>query len=210
MKTSRTSTANWAKLFINLDDDVIRSSYHELIRFYNEGHRQYHNLNHINNCLEVFDQVKKLCEDPNAVEIAIWCHDIIYDPTRQDNEEKSAQWIFNILSTAKTPIQNAAHIARLIKATCSHTSYDTDSQILNDIDFSILGAPIAEYHSYSQAIRKEYSHVPDNMYTPARQGVLQKILSRKPIFNTPHFVNMYERSTRRNLENEIRSLESSL
>jgi predicted metal-dependent HD superfamily phosphohydrolase len=210
MKTSRTSTANWAKLFINLDDDVINSSYHELISFYNESHRQYHNLNHINNCLEVFDQVKKLCEDPNAVEIAIWCHDIIYDPTRQDNEEKSAQWIFNILNTAKTPVQNASHIARLIKATCSHMAYDTDSQVLNDIDFSILGAPIDEYHSYSQAIRKEHSHVPDSIYIPARQGLLHKILYRTSIFNTAHFVNLYERSTRRNLENEIRSLESSL
>src|SRR5690349_13855755 len=58
---------------------------------HSEPIRHYHGMNHVAELLGEFDRVAGQCEDPAAVEMAIWFHDCIYDPMREDNEERSAQ-----------------------------------------------------------------------------------------------------------------------
>ncbi len=64
----------------------------ELVAAYTAPGRHYHNLAHIEDCLAALARVENL--SPREREIlseAIWWHDVVYDATRADNEELSAQ-----------------------------------------------------------------------------------------------------------------------
>jgi len=81
----------WVELWHRLGAVGEAEFYYELLAGrYKEAGRAYHTLEHIEHCLNEFDEVRNLANDPNAVELALWYHDVIYDTKRQDNEELSA------------------------------------------------------------------------------------------------------------------------
>jgi predicted metal-dependent HD superfamily phosphohydrolase len=53
--------------------------------------RFYHTLQHIDELFGKLERFKSLCDSQLLVSAAIFFHDVIYDATRQDNEELSAQ-----------------------------------------------------------------------------------------------------------------------
>ncbi|MGH3379956.1 MAG: HD domain-containing protein, partial [Actinoallomurus sp.] len=60
----------------------------DLLRRYAEPHRRYHTTTHL---AEVLDHVGELAgeaADADAVRLAAWFHDAVYDPARGDNEER--------------------------------------------------------------------------------------------------------------------------
>ncbi len=57
---------------------------------YTHPPRAYHNLAHIEQVLSEFDQVFRLADDRDAVEMALWLHDCVDIAARPDNEERSA------------------------------------------------------------------------------------------------------------------------
>jgi predicted metal-dependent HD superfamily phosphohydrolase len=64
----------------------------DLIAAYAASNRHYHNLAHIEDCLAQLAQVNGLsAAEREILTEAIWWHDVVYDPTRSDNEELSAQ-----------------------------------------------------------------------------------------------------------------------
>jgi len=79
---------------------------------------------------------------------AIWWHDVVYDATRSDNEELSAQLAERHVRPDLRP-----EVARLIRLTKSHQVEPGDrlGAILISIDLSILGAEPARYDAYAAA-----------------------------------------------------------
>src|SRR5688572_26821269 len=67
-----------------------KNLYARLMAAYGEPHRHYHNLQHISDCLAEFDRARHFVREPEAVEMALWFHDAVYDPKAPDNEERSA------------------------------------------------------------------------------------------------------------------------
>ncbi|MFG1489068.1 N-methyl-D-aspartate receptor NMDAR2C subunit, partial [Oceanospirillum sp. HFRX-1_2] len=59
---------------------------------YRKEGRYYHTEFHVDACLEQLDRFRAELQNPDEVELALWFHDAVYDPFRQDNELKSAQW----------------------------------------------------------------------------------------------------------------------
>lgn len=64
--------------------------------FYSQFWRKYHTLNHIFDFIKIFDEYnltenagkdKIIIEDKLNFYLAIWFHDVIYVPSRKDNEE---------------------------------------------------------------------------------------------------------------------------
>ena len=78
--------------------------------------RHYHNLAHIRDCLVELAHVDGLSDaEREILTEAIWWHDVVYDPTRSDNEELSAQ-----LAEAHVRADIAREVGRLIRLTKTH------------------------------------------------------------------------------------------
>ncbi len=181
----------------------------ELIRRYGEPHRAYHTLDHIQDCLLQLDQVRDLAEHADEVEMALWCHDVIYDPRAADNELQSAAWGEKILTEGGVSAEVIARVQDLILATRHHTLPDRpDAALMVDIDLSILGRPPAEFDRYDAAIRQEYQWVPEAPYREARAKALEFFLARPAIYQTAWFHDRYEAQARRNLARTIQNLRS--
>jgi predicted metal-dependent HD superfamily phosphohydrolase len=100
-----------------LDHDPRRAevAYAELVQRYREPHRHYHTLTHIRHCLRQFDQAVDLMDHPDAVEIALWFHDAVYEPGDPSNERRRAE-LFLALSAGAPPAFRR-QVSRLILTT---------------------------------------------------------------------------------------------
>jgi predicted metal-dependent HD superfamily phosphohydrolase len=131
----------------------------QLVAAYTAPGRHYHNLSHIEDCLDALARVENLsAADREILSEAIWWHDVVYDATRSDNEELSAQ-----LAERHVRADLRPEVGRLIRLTKTHDVRPDDrlGAILISIDLSILGAEPARYDAYAAAIRQEFIHVPE-------------------------------------------------
>lgn len=169
---------------------------------YSHNPDHYHTLRHIAHCLQEFDQVKNFARRPQAIELAIWFHDAVYDPRATDNEEQSAYLLRRLVSTTESE-----EAARLILAT-KHQQIpeDPDAALIVDIDLAILGKPEEEFDEYERQIRHEYAWVEDKAFREGRKNVLQTFLSRASIYSTDAFRERYEALARQNLQRSISRL----
>jgi predicted metal-dependent HD superfamily phosphohydrolase len=178
----------------------------DLIAAYVAPNRHYHNFAHIEDCLDKLAQVDDLSvAEREILTEAIWWHDVIYDPTRSDNEELSAQ-----LAEQHVAPHLRAEVGRLIRLTRTHQVEPADrlGAILISIDLSILAAEASRYDAYAAAIRREFAHVPDDAYRAGRADVLRRFAARPVIFPDAGFAKTCEQKARDNLAREIASLAS--
>ena len=196
----------WRVVFPTPDhDDVFR----ELVAAYSAPDRHYHNVAHVGDCLRHANEVRTYSNDFRAVAAALFFHDAVYDPTRGDNEERSADLAEQRLRRMRQPEPFVATVRDLILDTRHVTSPATgDGRFVVDIDLAILGAPAAEFDAYERAIRREYAHVPDDAFRAGRSRILRAFLDRPRIYGTNVFRDRYEAPARANLARSLAVLES--
>lgn len=138
--------------------------------------------------------------------LAVWGHDLVYDPRRHDNEERSAEQFDAWLATQGAEVELRQNVRSLILAT-RHSSppLTREEALLVDADLSILGAPEQEFQAYEEGIRREYAHVPALLYRVGRRKVLQGFLNRKRLYHTPEF-SALEPQARTNLQASLNNL----
>ena len=173
----------------------------ELIAAYAAPGRHYHNLAHIEDCLAALARVEGLSAHAHEIlSEAIWWHDVVYDPTRSDNEELSAQ-----LAERHVRADIRSEVGRLIRLTKTHDVEADDrlGAILISIDLSILGAEPVRYDAYAAAIRQEFIHVNDADYHAGRAAVLRRFAARAVIYPDASFAAKYDRRARDNLAREL-------
>lgn len=174
---------------------------------YSQPHRFYHNLRHIESCLEEFDNVRDSAEAPDTVELAIWFHDAVYDTQAGQNELQSAELASNLCSQAELPEDFTQRVRNCIMATRHHLIPEAiDERIIVDVDLSILGKPADQFDKYEQNIRAEFSFVPDDLFREGRTRILQTFLGRKRIYATAYFTDKYESQARGNIERSLARL----
>ncbi|NEV02456.1 HD domain-containing protein [Bradyrhizobium uaiense] len=176
----------------------------ELAAAYAAPGRHYHNLAHIEDCLAALARIDGLsAAEREILSEAIWWHDVVYDATRPDNEERSAQ-----LAEQHVRADIAHEVGRLIRLTKTHDVQADDrlGAILISIDLSILGAEPARYDAYAAEIRQEFIHVGDADYRAGRAKVLRHFAARKVIFPDAGFAVTYDRRARDNLARELAAL----
>ena len=176
-----------------------------LVAAYAAPSRHYHNLAHIEDCLDKLSRVEGLSNTEREIlEAAIWWHDVVYDPTRSDNEELSAR-----LAEQHVDAEIGPEVGRLIRLTKTHQVDPADKlgAILISIDLSILAAEPARYDAYAAAIRKEFAHVPDADYRAGRSDVLRRFAARQVIFPDATLAKALDQKARDNLARELATLE---
>ncbi len=175
---------------------------------YSEPHRHYHNARHLAECWEeVHTRIRPVCDSHPAVDAAILFHDCVYDPTRRDNEERSADVAEELLRGIGWQQTFIADVREMILATThSGTPRTRDAAAVVDADLSILGKPPAEFDEYELAIRLEYTHVCDVDFAAGRAKVLRNFLDRPTIYHTPPFRAAYEGRARENLTRSLARL----
>jgi predicted metal-dependent HD superfamily phosphohydrolase len=178
----------------------------ELTAAYSEPHRRYHTLQHIEFCLREVGKHRAHAVRPSEIRWALLFHDAIYDPRRNDNEARSADWACRVMQEMQRPEEEIVRVRKMILATAHAGNVDTpDEALLLDIDLSILAADDATFDEYDRAIRVEYEWVPEQTYRAARAKVLQGFLTRERIFQTVAY-RQQEAAARRNIERTLEQL----
>ncbi|MFC4905839.1 metal-dependent phosphohydrolase [Actinomadura gamaensis] len=177
----------------------------DLAARYAEPHRRHHGLAHLTAVLDLVDELAAHAPDPDAVRLAAWFHDAVYDPQRADNEARSARLAARVLADTDLSPARLAEVVRLVELTETHDPDDADAngQVLCDADLAILGADPERYAAYTAAVREEYAFVPEEIFRAGRAEILRGLLDLPKIFHTPEANARFEAAARRNLGTEL-------
>lgn len=191
-----------------------RTLWLDIAAHYNEAGRTYHSLRHIQQLFFQFEHIRQHLHQPHIIALALYYHDVIYNPMRSDNELKSADYMSDKLAHYLDD-QQCQYIYDLIMMTATHRLTEladknnrSDAAYLLDMDLSILGMPWPEYEHYAQAIRQEYAHIPMTDYKRGRTQVLQTLLAHPRLYLTEHYQQL-ETQARANIACEINLLHAS-
>jgi predicted metal-dependent HD superfamily phosphohydrolase len=183
----------------------------ELIARYQEPHRRYHTAAHLTAVLDLVDELAAYAADPDAVRLAAWFHDAVYDPERADNEERSARLAERMLADTDLDAAVVREVARLVRLTATHepAADDRNGQVLCDADLAILAAEPEVYAAYAAAVRAEYGFVPDDVFARGRADVLRGLLALPALYRTPPAQARFESQARHNIKTELTLLSPS-
>ena len=185
--------------------------WNEVETAYSNQKRHYHNLHHLEHLLNELFEVKEKIKDWDVLLFSLFYHDLVYNPLRRDNEERSIIIAENRLATIDVPSGKIDACKKQILATKAHEkTEDGDTDFFIDADLSVLGQDWNDYKNYVTAIRKEYSLYADNLYYPGRKAVVQHFLQMDRIFKTEYFFAKYEAQARQNLQQELENIEQAL
>jgi predicted metal-dependent HD superfamily phosphohydrolase len=203
--------SNWQDTLqaFGVKEVAAEKAFNHLIAAYSTPSRHYHTLKHIDRVLSTIQILQGYTNNLPAVQLAAWFHDVVYDTQAQDNEERSADYAFKMLSSLAIPESSINIVTRLILNTKNHQAAmdDYDSQVLLDADLAILATTSVQYPEYSYAIRQEYDWVSEAEYIAGRKQVLERFLKRPRIYFTPLMLEFAEAPARANIQREIQSLD---
>lgn len=179
-----------------------------IIAHHSEPHRHYHTLRHIDIMLGALPVDHGAAREMMA---ATLFHDIIYDPKRSDNEERSMEAFEAAVGRfPKSASLDRRLVSSMILATKGHLfrnggiPEDEAINILLKADLSILWHPDREVYAwYAAGVRKEYGFVPEEQFREARAKILTGL--RDDLLQSQQLTSAEARSLVRNVEWEIRS-----
>jgi predicted metal-dependent HD superfamily phosphohydrolase len=169
-----------------------------IVAAYGEPQRHYHTLDHIAAVVADFLPLRDRFDDPDAALLALFFHDIVYDPARSDNEERSADALAAVL-TGRIADLACVHIL----ATKTHEAGTPDAALVVDIDMAILAAPWPDYLRYAKNVAREYLPVYGaEAYAAGRCEMFLKPVQERRIFVTEIFAP-HEVAAQRNIRDEL-------
>lgn len=173
--------------------------FQRLIDGYSEPGRHYHTLGHVMDCLGALDETSELLEDLDAAELALWFHDVVYDPAARDNELRSAL-MFDRELGVQLPSPFADKVRTMIMATVHPSAaVDHDAQLVADIDLAGLALPWTEFRHDTELLRRESSHLTVGEFQFGTLGFFAKLMSRPSIYLTDYFRAHYGTQARKNI-----------
>jgi predicted metal-dependent HD superfamily phosphohydrolase len=191
----------WRGIGAQSDGDALHAA---LTAAWREPQRRYHTLQHLGECLDLFERVGALAAHRAEVEVGLWFHDAVYDVQRPDNEARSADWLREAAGADGVASEVVERICELIMAT-RHAALPSgrDAQLLVDIDLAILAAAAPRFAEYERQIRAEYAFVPDPAFVARRRAVLAGFLARERIYSTARLHDELEQRARANLARAV-------
>lgn len=205
--------ARWDALWT--DPAPARKAGEDLVDRWREPHRVYHSTLHLANTLDALDAITVGSMVPERAllhaRLALWFHDAVHDGVAQQDEERSAALVTDLLGPlagAEVSPEEINEIARLVRVTADHgpAPDDVAGGLVSDADLAVLGGTSTVYTRYSHQVRAEYSDVPDPLFRAGRAEVLRTLLNNGPLFRTAPGVARWQSSAEANLRGELAHL----
>jgi predicted metal-dependent HD superfamily phosphohydrolase len=181
-----------------------------VLRAYADPRRGYHDLRHLTEVLDHVDELSAAARDADAVRLAAWFHDVVYEAGRAGaaDEEASAVLAEQLLPGLGVGPPTVATVARLVRLTATHqpAPSDVDGAVLCDADLAVLARDPDGYASYVAGVRLEHAHVPAEAFRAGRAAVLRSLLDQPRLFRTDTGHDRWEDAARANVSAELASL----
>jgi predicted metal-dependent HD superfamily phosphohydrolase len=188
----------WRRCVASPPSPKSASVYADLATRLGAPNRHFHNLDHVFDCLRRSDEVASLLVDRDAVELALWFHDAVYEIGAATNERRSAE-LFLALSTGARPIFRRCVCGLILATRHAGTVRGNDRCFIVDIDLSGFGAPWGEFIHNGARLRAEFSARTDAEFNAGQTVFLQRLQRRPRFYATDYFRDRYEGVARENL-----------
>ena len=161
-----------------------------LLSMWNESHRHYHNLNHLNDLINQINEKKSNFSEKEYEKLILTAlfHDCIYDPMSSTNEEKSADFFENCCVDKNNP--DIKEIKQMILDTKTHESTTPLSESFNYYDMNIVERDFDQLLEWEKGIQEEYKSYGDE-YKEGRLKFLESLLDKYP-HNTENLLKLVE------------------
>lgn len=191
----------WQRCLLDGSADNSATIHQRLLDGYNEPQRHYHTMAHIEHCMAMFDQCKSQAENPDALELAVWFHDVIFAPGQHDNEALSAE-LYLQLSDGVHATDLRELVARLIMATLHDGSSleDSDAVYMVDIDLSSFGLSWEIFLQDSDDLRAESAALSDAEYYRNKAAFQSRLRARERFFLSDFFYQRLELQAHENID----------
>ncbi len=185
-----------------------------LVVAYDEPHRAYHTMTHIEHGLGELEALRGSLENPSLVNLAYWFHDAVYAQNPlTSNEAESARMAIEAFRAMGIAEALGERACALILATKTHElpadvpwNDDPDLETLQDVDLSILAADPYTFACFERDVRKEYDWVPESAFVDGRTKVLESFIGRRFIYKRPALHARWELRARENLQRTLQAL----
>ncbi|HEB53089.1 MAG TPA: hypothetical protein ENI87_07540 [bacterium] len=173
----------------------------DLTRRYQEPQRHYHTLEHI---AAMLHEGRRFPLDEEQT-MAVWFHDAVYDPTSDQNEQKSARLASKWLLKLGWDVPAVERVGRMVLDTRGHVPSTPQAAPVLDLDLMSLAVPWPQFEANTRLIRAEYAHVGDADFAAGRAAFFKKLLQRTRLFFTP-WGETLEPAARSNLQRALGDL----
>lgn len=185
-----------------------------LLAAWSAADRHYHDREHLLDCLREVDGARGAADTGvagggpaagslDAVELALWYHDVVYRPGAADSEEESARVLVADSAALGLPAAAATTAADLVRATAHASAPPAPGSaavdLLLDIDLSILGRDPLRFMEFEHGVEEEYAALPTATFRRGRAAFLRGMLARPHLFRTAALRDRFEAPARRNL-----------
>jgi predicted metal-dependent HD superfamily phosphohydrolase len=169
----------------------IKCDVNTLLSMWNESHRHYHNLNHLNDLIEQINENKSKFSEKEyeKLMLAAIFHDCVYDPMSSTNEEDSAKFLIECAVDKSN--SDILDVQRMILDTKTHKSTTPLSESFNKFDMSIVERDFNQLLEWETGISEEFSVYPKEQYKEGRIKFLESLLD-KYTHNTENLLKLID------------------
>jgi len=168
-----------------LKENVIEEAILDLSKRWNELHRAYHNINHLTQIIQDIEKDSGFrwlsIYEKNALLLAAFFHDVIYDPKKKNNEDESIRYFKAVYKHRDDPktIQVVCDLIEVTKR--RRRPLSKLERIFWDADNAGFKKGYAHLLKNEKLIRKEFSHV---SLTEYKEGRIKFLKSCIGLFNS--------------------------
>ncbi len=150
-----------------------------ILAMWNESHRHYHNLNHLNDLIGQINENKSKYSEKEYEKLILTAlfHHCVYDPMRSDNEEKSAEFFIECVVDKSN--SDVLEVKQIILDTKTHQATTNLSESFNHYDMSIVERDFDQLLEWEMGIKEEYKDYGDS-YKEGRLKFLESLLDKYP------------------------------
>ena len=169
----------------------IKCHINTILSMWNESHRSYHNLNHLNDLISQINENKSKYSEKEYEKLILTAlfHDVVYDPASKTNEEDSANFLIECAVDKKN--SDILDVKQMILDTKTHNSTTNLSESFNKYDMNIVERDFDQLLEWERGISEEYSIYSKEEYKMGRLKFLESLLD-KYTHNTENLLKLVE------------------